>query len=141
PRSVARSWTSWRPPASSAPPAPGGIARRPLSRHAVAGYDHRPAKASIARDAMRPIRVKQVKEIILVGDDVDASRRLYRDGLGLTMPDPLDRLNLAAPQYLGVAQRGVMAHPGFAGRVHLGLEVAAADSRTLSITCGGRGSR
>jgi catechol 2,3-dioxygenase-like lactoylglutathione lyase family enzyme len=78
---------------------------------------------------MRPIRVKQVKEIILVSYDVDASRRLYRDVLGLAMPDPPDRLNLApvGPQYLGVAQRGVMAHPGFSGRVHLGLEVDAAD--------------
>jgi catechol 2,3-dioxygenase-like lactoylglutathione lyase family enzyme len=78
---------------------------------------------------MRPIPVKQVKEIILVSDDVAASRRLYRDVLGLAMPEPADRLNLAriGSQYLGTAQRGVMAHPGFSGRIHLGLEIEAAD--------------
>jgi hypothetical protein len=32
---------------------------------------------------MHPIRVKQVKEIIVVTDDVNASRRLYRETLGL----------------------------------------------------------
>jgi catechol 2,3-dioxygenase-like lactoylglutathione lyase family enzyme len=78
---------------------------------------------------MHPIQVKQVKEIILVSDDVDASRRIYRDVLGLAMPDPPDRLNLAriGSQYLGAAQRGVMAHPGFSGGVHLGLELDTAD--------------
>ena len=78
---------------------------------------------------MRPIPVKQVKEIILVSDNVVASRRLYRDVLGLTMPEPADHLNLArvGSQYLGTAQRGVMAHPGFSGRIHLGLEIDAAD--------------
>jgi hypothetical protein len=57
---------------------------------------------------MHPIRVKQVKEIILVSDDVNASRRLYRETLGLAMPGAPDRLNLAAvgSQYLGVAGRG-----------------------------------
>ena len=78
---------------------------------------------------MRPIEVKQVKEIILVSDDVHASRRLYRETLGLAMPDTPDRLNLApvGSQFLGVAQAGTMAHPGFAGRVHLGLEIDPAD--------------
>ena len=59
---------------------------------------------------MGPISVKQVKEIILVSDDVAASRRLYRDVLGLAMPEPADHLNLAriGSQYLGTAQRGVM---------------------------------
>ena len=57
---------------------------------------------------MLPIRVKQVKEVILVSDDVEASRRLYRDALGLAMPASPDRLNLAriGSQYLGTAQRG-----------------------------------
>ena len=36
--------------------------------------------------AHAPIEVKQVKEIILVSDDVHASRRLYREVLGLAMP-------------------------------------------------------
>jgi len=78
---------------------------------------------------MHPIRVKQVKEIILVADDVDASRRLYRETLGLAMPGSPDRLNLApiGSQYLGVAAPGVIAHPGFTGRLHLGLEIEAAD--------------
>ena len=78
---------------------------------------------------MHPIRVKQVKEVILVSDDVEASRRLYRDALGLAMPASPDRLNLAriGSQYLGTAQRGVMAHPGFTGRLHLGLEIDPAD--------------
>jgi catechol 2,3-dioxygenase-like lactoylglutathione lyase family enzyme len=78
---------------------------------------------------MRPIEVKQVKEIILVSDDVHASRRLYREKLGLEMPATPDRLNLApvGSQYLGTAQTGVMSHPGFTGRIHLGLEVDAAD--------------
>jgi len=78
---------------------------------------------------MHPIEVKQVKEIILVSDDVQASRRLYRETLGLSMPAAPDRLNLArvGSQYLGVSQFGTMAHPGFAGRVHLGLEIAPAD--------------
>jgi catechol 2,3-dioxygenase-like lactoylglutathione lyase family enzyme len=78
---------------------------------------------------MHPIRVKQVKEIILVSDDVNASRGLYRETLGLTMPGAPDRLNLAAvgSQYLGVAGPGVMAHPGFTGRLHLGLEIEPAD--------------
>jgi hypothetical protein len=44
---------------------------------------------------MHSIEVKQVKEIILVSDDVQASRRLYRDVLGLAMPAAADRLNLA----------------------------------------------
>ena len=78
---------------------------------------------------MHPIEVKQVKEIILVSDDVHASRRLYRDVLGLAMPAAPDRLNLAriGSQYLGAAQTGVMAHPGFTGRLHLGLEIDPAD--------------
>ncbi len=78
---------------------------------------------------MRPIEVKQVKEIILVSDDVHASRRLYRETLGLAMPATPDRLNLArvGSQYLGAAQAGVMAHPGFTGRVHLGLEIDPTD--------------
>jgi catechol 2,3-dioxygenase-like lactoylglutathione lyase family enzyme len=78
---------------------------------------------------MRPIEVKQVREIILVTDDVDASRRLYRDVLGLAMPPAPDRLNLArvGSQYLGTSQTGVMVHPGFTGRVHLGLEIDPAD--------------
>ena len=78
---------------------------------------------------MRPVEVKQVKEIILVSDDVHASRRLYRDTLGLDMPATPDRLNLApvGTQYLGTAQAGVMSHPGFTGRIHLGLEIDPAD--------------
>jgi len=78
---------------------------------------------------MHPIAVKQVKEIILVTDDVGASRRLYREVLGLAMPPTPDRLNLArvGSQYLGVSRAGTMAHPGFTGRVHLGLEIAPAD--------------
>ena len=78
---------------------------------------------------MHPVEVKQVKEIILVSDDVHASRRLYRDVLGLAMPAAPDRLNLArvGSQYLGVSQVGTMTHPGFTGRVHLGLEIAPAD--------------
>ena len=78
---------------------------------------------------MRPVEVKQVKEIILVSDDVHASRRLYRDTLGLDMPATADRLNLApvGTQYLGTAQAGVMSHPGFTGRIHLGLEIDPAD--------------
>jgi catechol 2,3-dioxygenase-like lactoylglutathione lyase family enzyme len=78
---------------------------------------------------MDPIEVRQVKEIILVSDDVQASRRLYREMLGLAMPATPDRLNLArvGSQYLGAAQAGVMVHPGFTGRVHLGLEIDAAD--------------
>lgn len=78
---------------------------------------------------MHPIEVRQVKEIILVSDDVHASRRLYRDVLGLAMPAAPDRLNLArvGSQYLGAAQAGVISHPGFTGRLHLGLEIAPAD--------------
>jgi catechol 2,3-dioxygenase-like lactoylglutathione lyase family enzyme len=78
---------------------------------------------------MHPIEVKQVKEVILVSDDVDASRRLYRDVLGLAMPAAPDRLNLArvGSQYLGVSQVGTMVHPGFTGRIHVGLEIAPAD--------------
>jgi catechol 2,3-dioxygenase-like lactoylglutathione lyase family enzyme len=78
---------------------------------------------------MDPIEVRQVKEIILVSDDVHASRRLYREILGLAMPATPDRLNLArvGSQYLGAAQAGVMVHPGFTGRLHLGLEIDAAD--------------
>jgi len=78
---------------------------------------------------MRPIEVKQVKEIILVSDDVHASRRLYREALGFAMPAAPDRLNLApvGSQYLGVSQTGTMTHPGFTGRVHLGLEIDPAD--------------
>jgi catechol 2,3-dioxygenase-like lactoylglutathione lyase family enzyme len=78
---------------------------------------------------MQPIEVRQVKEIIVVSADVDASRRLYRETLGLAMPAAPDRLNLAriGSQYLGAAQAGVMSHPGFTGRVHLGLEIDAAD--------------
>jgi catechol 2,3-dioxygenase-like lactoylglutathione lyase family enzyme len=78
---------------------------------------------------MDPIEIRQVKEIILVSDDVNASRRLYRDRLGLAMPATPDRLNLArvGSQYLGTAQRGVMVHPGFTGRLHLGLEIDSAD--------------
>jgi len=44
---------------------------------------------------MHPIEVKQVKGIFLVSDDVHASRRLYRETLGLAMPATADRLNLA----------------------------------------------
>jgi catechol 2,3-dioxygenase-like lactoylglutathione lyase family enzyme len=78
---------------------------------------------------MQPVEVKQVKEIILVSDDVHASRRLYRDTLGLEMPATADRLNLArvGSQYLGTAQAGVMSHSGFTGRIHLGLEIDPAD--------------
>ena len=78
---------------------------------------------------MPPIEIKRVKEIILVSDDVHASRRLYREMLGLAMPAAPDRLNLArvGSQYLGAAQAGVMTHPGFSGRVHLGLEIDAVD--------------
>jgi catechol 2,3-dioxygenase-like lactoylglutathione lyase family enzyme len=78
---------------------------------------------------MNPVKVAQVKEVILVADDVDASRRLYREVLGLAMPATPDRLNLArvGSQYLGVSQVGVMTHPGFTGRIHLGLEIAPAD--------------
>ena len=80
-------------------------------------------------EPMHPIEVKQVKEIILVSDDVHASRRLYRETLGLAMPATADRLNLArvGSQYLGAAQAGVMNHPGFTGRLHLGLEIDPAD--------------
>jgi catechol 2,3-dioxygenase-like lactoylglutathione lyase family enzyme len=72
-----------------------------------------------------PIPIKQVKEIILVSRDVAASRHLYRDILGLPMPETPDRLNLArvGAQFLGTAGEGVMRHPGFTGRVHLGLEI------------------
>ena len=35
---------------------------------------------------MDPIEVRQVKEIILVSDDVDASRRLYRESSGSPCP-------------------------------------------------------
>ena len=78
---------------------------------------------------MDPIEVRQVKEIILVSEDVHASRRLYREILGLAMPATPDRLNLArvGEQYLGVAQAGAMVHPGFIGRLHLGLEIDGAD--------------
>jgi catechol 2,3-dioxygenase-like lactoylglutathione lyase family enzyme len=78
---------------------------------------------------MHPIEVKQVKEIILVSDDVHASRAFYRGVLGLAMPATPDRLNLArvGSQYLGTAQAGVMVHPGFTGRLHLGLEIDPAD--------------
>jgi hypothetical protein len=74
---------------------------------------------------MDPIEVRQVKEIILVADDVHASRRLYRETLGLAMPAIPDRLNLArvGSQYLGLARPGAMVHPGFTGRLHLGLEI------------------
>ena len=80
-------------------------------------------------EPMHPIEVKQVKEIILVSDDVHASRRLYRETLGLAMPAIADRLNLArvGSQYLGAAQAGVMNHQGFTGRLHLGLEIDPAD--------------
>ena len=76
-----------------------------------------------------PIPIKQVKEIILVSRDVAASRRLYHDILGLPMPETPDRLNLArvGTQFLGTAGEGVMRHPGFTGRVHLGLEIEYAD--------------
>ena len=45
------------------------------------------------------------------------------------MPATADRLNLApvGTQYLGTAQAGVMSHPGFTGRIHLGLEIDPAD--------------
>ena len=92
---------------------------------------------------MHPIEVKQVKEIILVSDDVHASRRLYRETLGLAMPATADRLNLArvGSQYLGAAQAGVMNHPGFTGRLHLGLESIRQTLCALSSICGGRASR
>ena len=63
---------------------------------------------------MEPIAVRQVKEIILVSDDVHASRRLYRETLGLAMPATPDRLNLArvGSQYLGTAQAGRDGAPG-----------------------------
>jgi catechol 2,3-dioxygenase-like lactoylglutathione lyase family enzyme len=78
---------------------------------------------------MDPIEVRQVKEIILVSDDVHASRRLYRETLGLAMPAMPDRLNLArvGSQYLGLARPGAMVYPGFTGRLHLGLEIHWAD--------------
>jgi catechol 2,3-dioxygenase-like lactoylglutathione lyase family enzyme len=78
---------------------------------------------------MHPIDVRQVREIILVSDHLHASRHLYREVLGLAMPATPDRLNLACvgSQYLGVSEVGVMRHPGFTGRLHLGLEVAPAD--------------
>ena len=84
---------------------------------------------------MHPIEVKQVKEIILVSDDVHASRRLYREMLGLAMPATPDRLNLArvGSQYLGTAQAGVMVHPGFTGRLHLGLEIDTADFERAAV--------
>src|SRR5262245_36521331 len=86
-------------------------------------------RSSTREEPMQPIEVKQVKEIILVSDDVHASRRLYRETLGLAMPATPDRLNLAriGSQYLGTAQAGVMAQPGFTGRIHLGLEIDPAD--------------
>jgi hypothetical protein len=58
---------------------------------------------------MHPIEVKQVKEIILVSDDVHASRRLYREMLGLAMPAASDRLNLArvGSQYLACHRSGL----------------------------------
>ncbi len=56
----------------------------------------RPFIHHVQREAsMHPIEMKQVKEIILVSDDVQASRRLYRETLGLSMPAAPDRLNLA----------------------------------------------
>jgi catechol 2,3-dioxygenase-like lactoylglutathione lyase family enzyme len=78
---------------------------------------------------MNPIEVRQVKEIILVSDDVHACRHLYREVLGLAMPATPDRLNLArvGSQYMGAAQVGVMLHPGFTRRLHLGLEIDPAD--------------
>jgi catechol 2,3-dioxygenase-like lactoylglutathione lyase family enzyme len=78
---------------------------------------------------MERIPVKQVKEIILVTADAVAARRFYRDVLGLAMPETADRWNLApvGPQFLGASQAGVMAYPGFTGRVHLGLEIDHAD--------------
>ena len=62
---------------------------------------------------MDPIEVRQVKEIILVSDDVHASRRLYRVILGLAMPATPDRLNLArvGSQYLA-RPRGGDGAPG-----------------------------
>ena len=39
-------------------------------------------------EPMHPIEVKQVKEIILVSDDVHASRRLYARHSGLPCPPP-----------------------------------------------------
>ncbi len=84
---------------------------------------------------MDPIVIRQVKEIILVSDDVHASRRLYREMLGLAMPATPDRLNLArvGSQYLGTAQAGVMVHPGFTGRLHLGLEIDTADFERAAV--------
>ena len=78
---------------------------------------------------MHSIEVKQVKEIILVSDDVHASRRLYREMLGLAMPAAADRLNLArvGSQYLGTAQAGVMTQPGFTGRSTWGWRSTPAD--------------
>lgn len=78
---------------------------------------------------MYRIPIKQVKEIILVSGDVGAARRFYGTIVGLAMPETPDRLNLApvGSQFVGAAQTGVMQHPGFTGRVHLGLEVDLAD--------------
>ena len=78
---------------------------------------------------MHPIEVKQVKEVILVSDDVDASRRLYRDVLGLAMPAAPDRLNLArvGSQYLGCHRSGRWCTLDSPGRIHVGLEIAPAD--------------
>ena len=57
---------------------------------------------------MHPVEVRQVKEVILVTDDVHASRRLYREVLGLAMPAAPDRLNLArvGSQYLAGTRAG-----------------------------------
>jgi hypothetical protein len=59
-----------------------------------------------------------------VSDDVHASRRLYREVPGLAMPPVPDRLSLArvGSQHLGASQVGTIAHPGFTGRLHPGLE-------------------
>ena len=92
---------------------------------------------------MDPIEVRQVKEIILVSDDVHASRRLYREMLGLAMPATPDRLNLArvGSRYLGAAQAGVMVHPGLPAVFTSASRSTPPTSNAPSTTCGGKASR
>jgi hypothetical protein len=92
---------------------------------------------------MHPIRIKPLKEVILVADDVSATRHLDKDVLGLEMPAAPDRLNLArvGTQDLGAAGPAVMAHPGVTGRRHLGLEVGATDFPRAVRSPAGAGDR